>query len=269
MVSSGRFEGKRAFVTGAAEGIGFEICRQFAREGAIVGLNSLEPESTFAAVHKLNTELGQERVFAYPGDIADTNGLRRSLEAFSAENGLDIFVANAGITVFKSFLEVETEEFARLMQVNMQGTYFAVQSAAKLMIRDAKRGRIVLMSSVCGIQAHRYLSAYAMTKAGIVQLARSLSEELGDYHITVNAVAPGATLSERTMEDIEYESGWKQVTPGKTVGTPADVAHTTLFLADDRSGNITGEVIKVDGGWTATSPLPLHLQKQFRNPDGL
>jgi len=124
-----------------------------------VGLNSLEPESTFAAVHKLNTELGQERGFAYPGDIADTKGLSRSLETFSTENGLDIFVANAGITVFKSFLEVEEEEFARLM------------------IRNAKRGRIVLMSSVCGIQAHRHQSDYAMTKAGIVQLARSLSEE--------------------------------------------------------------------------------------------
>jgi len=71
------------------------------------------------------------------------------------------------------------------------------------------------------------------------------------------------------MEDVEYESGWKHVTPGKTVGTPADVPHTTLFLADDRSGNITGEVIKVDGGWTVTSPLPLHLKKQFRNPDGI
>ena len=104
------------------------------------------------------------------------------MDAFTAENGLDIFVANAGITVFKSFLEVEVAEFARLMQVNMQGTYFAVQSAAKIMIQNAIRGRIVLMSSVCGYQAHRHLSAYAMTKAGIMQLARSLSEELGDYH---------------------------------------------------------------------------------------
>lgn len=261
--TNGRFEGKRVFVTGAAVGIGFEICRQFAREGAIVGLNSLEANSTMKAVDSINKEFNRKAVFAFPCDIADTATLRDAIQTFASQKGLDIFVANAGITVFKPFLDVNPQEFDHLLGVNMRGTYFSVQTAAKLMIRQKRKGRILLMSSVCGLQAHRHLSAYAMTKAGIMQLTRSLSEELGDYHITVNAIAPGATLSERTMEDELYEEGWKRVSPGKTVGNPCDVAHVALFLADERSSNITGEFIKIDGGWSVTSPLPDHLKKQL------
>ena len=98
-----------------------------------------------------------------------------------------------------------------------------------------------------------------MTKAAIRMLAKNLAEELGPYGITVNVVAPGATLSERTTQDKTYADEWAQVAPNKKVGTCEDIAHTVLFLADDRAKYISGEVIMIDGGWTTTSPLPAHL----------
>ena len=139
-----------------------------------------------------------------------------------------------------------------------------MQAAAKEMIKCGARGRIILMSSVCGFKSHLHSSAYAMTKAAIRQLAKALAEELGPYGITVNVVAPGATLTERTVEDPDYAEGWSEVALSKTVGTPKDIAYTTLFLADERAAHITAEVIMVDGGWTATSPLPQHIKDQLK-----
>ena len=260
-----RFKDKKVYVTGAGCGIGYEICRQFAQEGAFVGLNSRSEKSTYAAADKINQEIGKNSVTGIPGDISETSQVVQSIQDFSSKNnGLDIFVANAGITVFDRFLDVSMEEFDNLMAVNMRGTYFTVQAAAKEMVKNNVKGRIIVMSSVCGVQAHRFASAYAMTKAGILQLAKNLSEELGDYGITVNVVAPGATQTERTLEDSQYKNGWKSVAPSGTVGTPEDVAYTTLFLADDRARHISGDVIMVDGGWTKTSPLPPHLAEELK-----
>ncbi len=260
-----RFENKKVFVTGAACGIGYEICRQFALEGARVGLNARRQETSETSSKKINEELSNSLVSPYPADLSNVAAIQKSVNDFAEENGgIDIFVANAGITVFERFENILAEDFSHLMDVNMRGTYFSVQAAAKQMIKNGTKGRIILMSSVCGVQAHRNTSAYGMTKAAIIQLARSLSEELGDYGITVNVVAPGATQSERTLEDPNYTSGWKSVSPSRTVGTPADIAHTTLFLADEKSAHITGETIMVDGGWTATSPLPQHLEKELK-----
>ena len=260
-----KFIGKKVFVTGAACGIGYEICRSFVSEGSVVGLNSRSKESSMAAVEKIKEEFGDSHVSACPADIADLPKIKEAIKNFTSENnGLDVFVANAGITVFERFIDVEVDKFLQLMNVNMCGTYFSVQAAAREMISRNIAGRIILISSVCGVQAHRNTSAYGMTKAAIIQLARSLSEELGDYGITVNVVAPGATTSERTLEDAEYVDGWKSVAPGRSVGSPADVAHATLFLADAKSSHITGETLMIDGGWTVTSPLPKHLEMELK-----
>ena len=260
-----RFENKRVFVTAASVGIGFEICRQFIDEGAVIGLNARRGETTQAAVDKLQSDYPNSKVTAFPCDIADVEAIQASIRRFAEDNdGIDVFVANAGITVFAPFLDVQLDEFDHLMNVNMRGTYFSVQEAARQMIQRRIKGRIVLMSSVCGFQAHANTSSYGMTKAGIRQLAISLADELGPHGITVNVVAPGATLNERTSEDVEYAEGWGSVVPTGRVGRVEDVAYATLFLADDRASHITGEVIMVDGGWATTSPLPAYLQKELK-----
>lgn len=260
-----RFEQKRVFVTGAGAGIGFEIARQFAEHGAIVGLNSLSNEETNAAAQKIRSSHPDSNVHGFPCDVADVTAIQANIDQFANENdGIDVFVANAGITVFAPFLDIQPSEFERLVNVNLNGTFFSAQSAARQMRKHRLPGRIILMSSVCGIRSHLNTSAYGASKAAIRHLAISLAEELGPYGITVNCIAPGATVTERTATDNQYVEGWANVAPTKTVGSVEDVAHATMFLADERSAHISGEVLMVDGGWTTTSPLPNHLKDQLK-----
>ncbi len=138
----------------------------------------------------------------------------------------------------------------------MAGTFFLAQAAANQMIKQKSNGSILFMSSVTGHQAHKNLAAYSMTKAGIEMLAKNLVTELSQYNITVNAIAPGATLTERTNEDAEYEKTWSGITP---LGKPAnvkDIANAALFLVSPFSGHITGQSLIIDGGWTSISPYP-------------
>lgn len=125
------------------------------------------------------------------------------------------------------------------------------------MRKQGKGGSIVLMSSVVGNQAHKYLAAYAMTKAAIQMLARNLVIELSPHHIRINAIAPGATITERTMAiEPEYDQTWKQLTPLGKPATTDDIANAALFLLSGNSGQITGQTLMIDGGWTAVSPAP-------------
>lgn len=117
-------------------------------------------------------------------------------------------------------------------------------------------GRILVMSSVTGHQAHQGLTAYGMTKAALKAFAKFAGVELAPYGITVNAISPGATITERTMEDPDYIEEWERITPTRKVTTVEDIAHSALFLLSEKSGQVTGQTIIVDGGWTSTSPQP-------------
>ncbi|TAG75892.1 MAG: SDR family oxidoreductase, partial [Runella slithyformis] len=169
---------------------------------------------------------------------------------------LDMVIANAGITLFGDFFDYPPESFERVLNVNLRGSFFLTQAAARQMRQQGTGGRILLMSSVTGHQAHQFLSAYGMTKAALEMLAKSLVIELSPHQITINAVVPGATLTERTLEDPEYVQTWSRITP---VGRPAsveDIANAALFLVSPAARHITGQSLVVDGGWTCTSPSP-------------
>ena len=250
-----QFKTQVAIVTGAGQGIGLEIARQLAEQGAAVFHNDLDEviaEKSAGFIKKSGGEC-----FAYSGNAADVDFVQAMVnEAVRAFGKLTIIVANAGITTFGDFFEYTPESLQKLLDLNLRGSFFLTQAAARQMRAQGEGGRILLMSSVTGHQAHQFLAAYGMTKAALEMLAKSLVVELSPYGITINAVAPGATMTERTAEDPEYEKTWGRITP---IGRPAkvqDIANAALFLVSPLAGHITGQSLVVDGGWTAVSPSP-------------
>lgn len=174
---------------------------------------------------------------------------------------IDFVIPNAGITLFGDFLEFTPESFGKVVQLNLQGAFFLVQRAAKEMIRQNSGGKVVLLSSQVGIRAYRNLTAYAMTKAALRMMAINLAYELDAHSIIINAVAPGATLTERTRkEQPDYEGIWGRLNPNGRVGRPEDIANTCLFLLSEEAGHINGQTIPVDGGWTTAGKYPEDLK---------
>lgn len=255
MSSNGQFHQKVAIITGAGQGIGLEIARQLARQGASVVLNDLEESLANEAAKLIHEEKGV--CVPLPGDASDVSFIQSMVDQAVRQFGkLDIAIANAGITLFGDFLEYEPDDFNKVMKVNLGGSFFLAQAASRQMIQQGTGGRLLLMSSVTGHQAHKNLAAYGMSKAALEMLARTLVVELSQYRITVNAIAPGATITERTAHDPDYDKTWSRITP---IGKPAstkDIANAALFLVSPQSGHITGQSLVIDGGWTSVSPSP-------------
>ncbi len=254
-MSTKKFAGQVAIITGAGQGIGFEIARQLAFQGASVLINDINEPLIDKAADTIVAEGGD--CLALAGDAADIDFIGKMVETAVQNFGkLTIVVANAGITLFADFLTYKPESLQQVLNLNLQGTFFLAQKAANQMIKQKSGGSLLFMSSVTGHQAHKDLAAYGMTKAAIEMLARGLVIELSPYQITVNTVAPGATLTERTMEDADYKNTWSRITPMGRPGTVADVANAVLFLVSPDARQITGQTLVIDGGWSVVSISP-------------
>lgn len=242
-----------AIVTGAGVGIGREICRQLCQRGAAVVLNDIDEKLVTEAVAEIHANGG--RCIGVPGDTSDIPFLSQMVEKAVATFGkLTMTVCNAGITLFGDFFDYKPESFERVVKVNLGGSFFLAQASARQMRRQGEGGRILFMSSVTGHQAHKDLAAYAMTKAGLEMLARNLVIDLSPHGITVNALAPGATLTERTTEDKNYAKVWAELTPMGRPGRVEDIANAAMFLLSKGASHITGQALVIDGGWSAVSP---------------
>lgn len=250
------FTHQTALITGAGIGIGFAIAEALCQQGASVVLNDLDEMLANKAAETIRSQ-GFGPCIACPGDASDAVFIQRMVDTAVAHFGhVDIAIANAGITLFGDFFEYQPEALQRVLTVNLQGSFLLTQAAARQMRAQQSGGSVLLMSSVTGHQAHAGLAAYGMTKAGLEMLARSLVIDLSPHRITINAVAPGATQTERTLDDPNYVPVWSRITPMGRPATVADIANAALFLVSPASRHITGQALIVDGGWTAVSVPP-------------
>jgi glucose 1-dehydrogenase len=249
------FKDHIAIITGAGKGIGFGIAEALSLQGAKVLLNDEAEQLAIEGSKKIRDAGGICEACA--GDVADPDFIKRMVEQAIEKFGkLTIAVANAGVTLFGDFFAYTPEQFQRVMNVNMAGTFFLAQHAANQMKKQEEKGTILLMSSVTGHQAHKDLAAYSMTKAAIEMLAKNLVIELSPFGITINAIAPGATLTERTLNDHKYKNTWARITPVGRAAEISDIVNAALFFVSPSSRHITGQTLVIDGGWTSVSPSP-------------
>ena len=257
------FTGKTAIVTGSANGIGFAIARHLLGEGANVVVNDIDPAAAEEACEKLN---GKHDCCAYPfaGDAGDPAFIQEMVDFAVGikDSQLEMVVANAGLTEFGDFFDFSPESFEKVVNLNLRGTFFLAQTAAKQMAEQGNGGNIVLIGSNVGARAYKNLAAYGMSKAGISMLAKQLVLPLGPLGISINCVSPGATLTERTLvEEPDYAGIWAKLNPNGRVGMPEDVANAVSFMLSPHSRHITGQTLLVDGGWTAYGPSPFTAKK--------
>lgn len=240
--------GKVAIVTGASRGIGKTIAEELALHGAKVVINySSSPEKATQAVAGIRQQGGE--AIAVQADISQVAQVQNLFQATLLEYGqVDILVNNAGIMITKLISAVTEEDFDKIFAINVKGTFFACQQAAEHM---NKNGRIINFStSVAGNMFPAY-SIYAGTKGAVEQMTRQLAKEFGPKGITINAVAPGPVNTElftvgKTAEQIDALS--KMNAFGR-LGEPQDIAKTVLFLSSEDSQWITGQTIRINGGF--------------------
>lgn len=251
---SNEFTNEVAIITGAGQGIGFEIAKQLCINGAAVLLNDIDEQ----LANKAATSIAiQGNCVAMAGDAADPLFIQQMVdEAVKQFGKLTIAIANAGITLFGDFFEYKPEALQAVMNLNIGGSFLLTQAAAKQMKLQNSGGSILLMSSVTGHQAHKNLAAYGITKAALEMLAKTLVIELSPYKISINAIAPGATATERTTEDKDYMNTWSRITPMGKPASVEDIANAALFFVAPSSKHITGQSLVIDGGWTSVSPSP-------------
>ena len=240
--------GKTAVVTGGSRGIGRAICLKLAGQGANIVLNyagnAAAAEETRAACEALGV-----RALAVQGDVADPAACNALIDtAIEAFGQVDILVCNAGITRDNLLMRMSDEEFQKVIDTNLKGTFHCMRAVIRPMMKK-RRGRIISISSVVGLMGNAGQINYAASKAGVIGMTRSLAREVASRGITVNAVAPGFIRTDMTdvLRNAVREGILRSIPLGK-LGEAEDVANTVLFLASDEAAYITGQVLSVDGG---------------------
>lgn len=240
---------RTVIVTGGSRGIGREIAVGFAKKGYNVAISYAGNDSAAAETEKLCKDNGAAEVVLFKGDVADEKACEELVKTTAEKFGqIDVLVNNAGITRDGLLARMSAEDFDSVIATNLRGAFLMSKLVTKSMMKQ-RYGRIVNISSVVGVHGNAGQANYSASKAGIIGMTKSIAKELASRNITVNAVAPGMIATDMTavLTDAQKEKINSSI-PAKRMGEPADVANAVLFLADENSSYITGQVLGVDGG---------------------
>lgn len=240
--------GKVALVTGGSRGIGSEVCKRLAADGATVIVNySKSAQNAEELVAEIKQNGGDAVAIGF--DVADEEAVSTAIAGLLSDYGkIDVLVNNAGITSDALFVRTKSTDWHRTLDINLSGCFYCARAVAKSMMK-ARAGRIINISSVIAEMGNAGQVAYAASKAGVLGMTKSLARELGSRGITVNAVTPGYIQTDMTAElsDAQRDGIMSQIALGR-LGEAEDVAQLVSFLASDNAAYITGQVIGVNGG---------------------
>ena len=241
-------DNKTVFVTGGSRGIGKEVALEFAENGYNVVINYVSSKTN---VEELKSEFESKGVktLIMQADVTDKEAIdevvKKAIEEFGS---IDVLVNNAGITRDNLLMRMSEEEFDKVIEINLKGTYIVTKAVTKYMMKKRK-GSIINLSSVVGVAGNAGQCNYSASKAGIIGFTKSVAKELASRNIRSNAVAPGFIETDMTavLSDEVKESIHNQI-PLKRMGTAKEVANLIYFLGSEESSYITGQVINIDGG---------------------
>lgn len=248
---------KVALVTGASKGIGKCIAIELGKAGFDVAVNyNSDLQGAQETVAQIES-FGRKAV-ALQGNVGNVESVRNLFKQFDEHfSNLHVVVANAAVQTWKPLLELEVEDWDKVMNTNVRGTFLCTQEGARRMVAKSHGGSIITLGSGCNKLAFPRLVDYTASKGGIEMFTKVAAVELGKYQIRVNCVAPGATEVERTKAETgDYAGTWAPVTPLGRIGMPMDIAKAVLFFAGDQSEFVTGQTLFVDGGVGAKPQWP-------------
>ena len=243
-----RFQNKVVLITGAARGIGRAIALAFAKEGAKIVVNHYKSKKEANKLVAEIKKIGPDAI-AIRADISEINEIKKLVkESIIKFKGIDIIINNAGIQLPAPINETTEEMWDNTFDINLKGAFFCIKEVLPYMKQKTK-GKIINISSIAALVGSLVSVSYGSSKAGVSNMTKTLSRELGKYNITINVVAPGPTdtdlmrnLGKERREIIQKE------TPLGRIATPEDIAKAVLFFASNKADFITGQTLIVDGG---------------------